>query len=235
MLRSRYLRQPATTFVGGSVATGVSSICNAKEYNLGKYKELMDKLGDASLDIESVLDEFPTGSHHHQQNRYNATRRTRDTLNEEEQLRTIEILLLRYQDERVRLDDVLSDGEEGGDDAVEVRDDGRRSTETVAPFGLLSQTSTHYQFNSPAPAGLDMGPNARTVEGGPEEQAWGFGLGVYIQNHVLFQPLAQSPSTSENQPQNYQNGPEDEPHSGLTPPLDRRSSHRASGQDSPSR
>ena len=52
-------RQPATTFVGGSVITGVSSICNAKEYDLAKYKELMDKLGDASLDIESVLDEFP--------------------------------------------------------------------------------------------------------------------------------------------------------------------------------
>ena len=80
---------------------------------MAKYKELMDKLGDASLDIESVLDEFPTGSHHHQQDRYNASRRTRDTLNEEEQLRTIEILLLRYQEERVRLDDVLSDGEEG--------------------------------------------------------------------------------------------------------------------------
>ena len=97
-------RQPPTTFVAGSVVTGVSSLCNAAEYDLAKYKTLMDKLGDASLDVESTLDEFPRGSQHHLQDRYNASRRTRDIQYEEEQLRTIEILLLRYQEERVRLE-----------------------------------------------------------------------------------------------------------------------------------
>ena len=33
-------RQPSTTFVAGSVVTGVSSICNAVEYDLTKYKRL---------------------------------------------------------------------------------------------------------------------------------------------------------------------------------------------------
>ena len=45
-----------TTFVVGSVVTGVSSLCIVAEYDLKKYRELLDKLGDASLDIEMVLD-----------------------------------------------------------------------------------------------------------------------------------------------------------------------------------
>ena len=60
------------------------------------------------------------------------------------------------------------------DDAVEVRDDGRRSTETVAPFGLMSQTSTHYQFDTPAPAGLDIGPNAGIAGGSTRGSRLGF-------------------------------------------------------------
>ena len=86
-------RQPSTTYVDGSVVTGVSSLCNIMEYNLNKYKDLMDKLGETSLEVESVLDDFPTGSHHPQRERFNASRRTRDIHMEEDQLRTIEILL----------------------------------------------------------------------------------------------------------------------------------------------
>ena len=186
-------RQPSTTFVAGSVVTGVSSICNAVEYDLTKYKLLMDKLGEASLDVESTLDEFPRGSNHHQQDRYNASRRTRDIENEEEQLRTIEILLLRYQEERVRLDDVLSDAEDEGNDAVEVRDDQETPAEPVAPYGLMSQTNTHYQFNSPAPAGLDVASRADVPAGGGEEQDLGFGLGVGAVDPAFLRSLITSP------------------------------------------
>ena len=68
-------RQPSATFVGGSVVTGVSSVCNAKDYDITKYKELMDLLGEASLDIEGVLDDFPHGTNHHHQDRFNASQK----------------------------------------------------------------------------------------------------------------------------------------------------------------
>ena len=51
-------RQPATTFVMGSTVTGVSSLCNAAEYELDKYKELVEKLGEASLEVDATLDQF---------------------------------------------------------------------------------------------------------------------------------------------------------------------------------
>ena len=180
----------------------------------------MDKLGEASLDVESTLDEFPRGSHHHQQDRYNASRRTRDIENEEEQLRTIEILLLRYQEERVRLDDVLSDGEDEGNDAVEVRDDQEAPAEPIAPYGLMSQTNTHYQFNSPAPAGLDVASRADVPAGGGEEQDLGFGLGVGAVDPAFLRSLITSPRRAS---------------FGRSPPLERRTSYQPTSFDSPSR
>ena len=188
-------RQPTATFLGSSVVTGVSSLCNVREYELGKYKGLMDQLGEASLDIEAVLDEIPAGSHHHQQDRYNATRRTRDIQNEEDQLRTIEILLMRYQDERSRLDDLISDGEDEGNDAVEVQDDTAPPAGMVAPYGLLSQTSTHYQFNSPAPAGLQVEHLGGAGDADQESQGWGFGFGVTPQEHETFQSILEGRNT----------------------------------------
>ena len=47
-------RQPATTFVMGSTVTGVSSLCNIAEYELDKYKDLVEKLGEASLEVDAV-------------------------------------------------------------------------------------------------------------------------------------------------------------------------------------
>ena len=212
-------RQPPTTFVAGSVATGVSSLCNAAEYNLTKYKTLMDELGDASLDVESTLDEFPRGSQHHLQDRYNASRRTRDIQYEEEQLRTLEILLLRYQEERVRLDDVLSHGDDEGNDAVEVGGGEGIHSGQAAPFGLMSQTHTHYQFNSPAPAGFDVGPSAEVPAEGQGDQDLGFGLGAGMVDPRLLQSLLNSPE---------RNSP------GRSPPRERRSSYQPTSFESPS-
>ena len=213
-------RQPPTTFVAGSVATGVSSLCNAAEYDLTRYKTLMDKLGDASLDVESTLDEFPRGSSQHLQDRYNASRRTRDIQCEEEQLRTIETLLLRYQEERVRLDDVLSDGDEDVNDAVEVGGGEGIDSGHAAPFGLMSQTQTHYQFNSPAPAGLDVRPSAEVPAGDPVDQDLGFGFGASVVDPAILQSVLNSPAGTL---------------PGLSPPMERRSSYRPPKSPSPRR
>ena len=82
----------------GSVVTRVSSICNVVEYDLGKYKELVERLGEASLDIESTLDTFPAGAPEHTNDRFNQDRRNRDIQHEDGQLRIIETLLTRFQD-----------------------------------------------------------------------------------------------------------------------------------------
>ena len=132
--------QPTTTFIIGSVVTGVSSLCIVAEYDLKKYQELLDKMGDASLEIEAVLDDFPMGAEQHRNVRYNATRRTQDTQYEEEQFLVIESLLNRYQNERVRLTELQSDDKDGVDDVEETRPG------TSGGFGLLSHTQTHYPF-----------------------------------------------------------------------------------------
>ena len=118
-------RQPATTFVAGSVVMGVSSLCVIADYELRRYRELLEQLGDASIEIEATLDEFPRGASEHLNDRYNASRRTRDIQIEEEQFVVIETLVLRYQDERVQLDDVLSDDEEA-EDVVPEQQTGRQ-------------------------------------------------------------------------------------------------------------
>ena len=187
-------RQPSTTYVEGSVVTGVSSVCNVIEYELTKYKELMDKLGEASLEVESVLDDFPTGSHHPQRERYNATRRTRDIHMEEDQLRTIEILLERYQEERVRLQDVGSDLDSVVNDAVEVH------AEPVAPFGLMSQTNTHYQFNTPAPPGLPIVDEAGGDSIEPDDDAISLGFGFGLEDPEMFQTLLREQTSQASTP-----------------------------------
>ena len=146
-------RQPATTFVMGSTVTGVSSICNAADYELDKYKELIEKLGEASLEVDATLDQFPAGSTVHANDRFNQGRRERDLLCEDEQLVLIETLLNRYQEERVRLRDIHSDDEDGDvDDAVEVQGG------PPGGYGLMSQTETHYTFgNHRVPEGFTLG------------------------------------------------------------------------------
>ena len=105
----------------GSTVTGVSSLCNAAEYDLEKYKELVERLGEASLEVDATLDQFPPGSVERTNDRFNQERREKDIRAEDENLMVIDSLLSRYQEERVRLRDVHSDDEDGGvDDAVEV-------------------------------------------------------------------------------------------------------------------
>ena len=87
-------KQPSSTFVDGSVVTGISSMCNVIDYDLTAYRNLVDKLGEASLDVEGVLDEFPMGSSQHLNDRYNASRRTCDAQVENEVLLIIEGLLI---------------------------------------------------------------------------------------------------------------------------------------------
>ena len=67
-------RQPATTYVAGSVVTGVSSGCNLVDYDISKYKEMVDKLGDLSVEIKSTLDGFPAGSDMHRNDRFSQAR-----------------------------------------------------------------------------------------------------------------------------------------------------------------
>ena len=166
-------RQPATTFVMGSTVTGVSSICNAADYELGKYKELVEKLGEASLEVDAVLDQFPAGAEEHSNARFSQARRERDIRCEDEQLMVIDSLLSRYQEQRVRLFDVRSDGEDGVvDDAVDVAED------APGGYGLVSRTETHYTFGGQAqPEGVELrpGPEEELQPGGDD---FGLGLGA---------------------------------------------------------
>ena len=153
-------RQPPTTYVAGSIITGVSSGCNLVDYDITKYCELVDKLGDVSIEIESTLDTFPAGSDIQRNDRFSQARRDRDIANEDESLSIIETLLNRYQEKTSRLDDVRSDGEdEAPNDAVSVRGGSSpprhedRATPVVHPpeenagrFGLMSQTNRLYPF-----------------------------------------------------------------------------------------
>ena len=149
----------------GSVVTGVSSLCVIAEYDLKKYRDLLDKLGDASVDIEAVLDEFPIRAQQHRNDRYNASRRTRDTAMEEEQFLVMESLVNRYQEQRSRLTDVESDDGTILDDAVDV------CPPTGDGFGLLTHTRTHYPFTERTQRDQGSAPD---VETGDE----GLGLGL---------------------------------------------------------
>ena len=171
-------RQPPTTYVAGSVVTGISSGCNLVDYDIAKYRELVDKLGDVSVEIESTLDTFPAGSDIQRNDRFSQTRRERDLANEDEALSRIEILLSRYQEQTSRLDDVRSDGEDDApNDAVSVR--GGESTpprdeEPIHPgvqppgaahgrYGLMSQTNHLYPFDDEAGL-VARGVETRVVE-----------------------------------------------------------------------
>ena len=163
-------RQPATTFVVGSEVTGMSSLCNIVEYDLGKYRSLLDQLGEASVDIEEVLDDFPVEATQHKNDMFNASRRTRDIENEEERFMVIESLLNQYQNEWVRLHDVLSDGEDDGvDDTVDI------SLNQPEGFGLLTHTLTYYPFSD---TDHSINPGRLVGEEGPELQSLGLGLGL---------------------------------------------------------
>ena len=166
-------RQPPTTFVMGSTVTGVSSLCNAAEYELDKYKELVEKLGEASLEVDAVLDQFPAGAEEHSNGRFNQARRERDIRCEDEQLMIIESLLGRYQEQRVRLIDVRSDSEDGVvDDAVEV------SAGAPGGYGLISRTETHYTFGGQVqPEGFEFAPGP-AEERQPVGDDLGLGLGA---------------------------------------------------------
>ena len=145
-------RQPPTTYVAGLVVTGISSGCNLVDYDISKYRDLVDKLGDVSVDIESTLDGFPLGSDIQRNDRFSRERRDRDIANEDESLSRIESLLNRYQEQTSRLDDVRSDGEDDvPNDAVSVRGDAipprdgdpvttaaYPSEDEVGRFGLMS-------------------------------------------------------------------------------------------------
>ena len=153
-------KQPASTYVEGSVVTGVSSICNLVDYDMTHYKEMLDKLGDASVDIEATLDDFPVGSEQHRNDRYSKTRRDRDLAHEDEQMMRIKVLLNRHQEQSGRLDDVESDDGEVQDDAIPVTDEGMvpEAAATQPSFGLTSQTMTHYTFEQLLPSiGLGAG------------------------------------------------------------------------------
>ena len=52
-------RQAATTFVMGSVVTGVSSLCDIAEYDLTQYRGLLERLGESSLEVEAILGRVP--------------------------------------------------------------------------------------------------------------------------------------------------------------------------------
>ena len=145
-------KQPATTFVAGSVVTGVSSACYLPDYDMTNYREMVDKLGDMSLDIESTLDEFPAGADPRQNERFSSERRERDVANEEEQLTVLSTLVLRYQEQNARLQEIDSDDDGPVDDAVDV------STLDPATYGIFSHTNTHYTFgDGPGPgAGVQL-------------------------------------------------------------------------------
>ena len=98
----------------------------------------------------------------------------------------IEELLQRYQEQRVRLDEVGSDDEDGRDDAMEV------GSREAAPFGLMSQTSTHYQFDSPAPQGLPLRHGEVVNDEDGVDSVLGFGRGAELNEQEVFRTLTAS-------------------------------------------
>ena len=66
-----------------------------------------------------------------------------------------------------------------------------------APYGLMSQTCTHYQFGAQVPAGLSIldNPDGDTIE--PEGDTLGFGLGFGFEDQEVFQTLEQEPRSPE--------------------------------------
>ena len=131
----------------GSEVTGVSSICNIIDYDRTKYQEALIQLSEASLEVDSILDDLPIDDTRHQNDRFNISRQTRDLQSEDEQLMVLEGLLNRWQERQRRLDEF----DEPIDDAVEVG----TGDETREPFGLMSQTNTLYTF--------DRDPNVTSV------------------------------------------------------------------------
>ena len=169
-------RQPAVTFVAGSVVTGVSSACNVAEYNIGKYKELVEKLGDTSVEIKSILDRFPAGADQQRNDSFSSSRRERDITNEDEQLMIIETLLGRYKEQRERLRELASDEEETPEQVV-VRgvEEGLQPDDPVSPvaaearFGLMTETNTRNYFETQRVAfeglGVEvLGPDLNQLE-----------------------------------------------------------------------
>ena len=150
----------------------------------------MDKLGDASLEIESTLDTFPAGSDKHDNDRFSSARRQRDIMNEDEQLMLIETLLVRYQEERARLRELEEDDQSVRDDAVDVGqgldaagDDPVSPLAAPGRFGLQLDTHTHLQFGdlrSP-PAEMNDGGAWATSDAGRSLEAWD-ALG--LQEHI---------------------------------------------------
>ena len=101
------------------------------------------------------------------------SRRTRDTQCEEEQFLVIENLLNRYQDERVRLHELQSEGEdqEGDEVATEERARSeleiltRTQTQFIAPF-LTTDTPTTQEVPTTEIDDLGLGLGARSPDGG---------------------------------------------------------------------
>ena len=87
-------------------------------------------------------------------------------------------------------------------------------------IGLMSRTNTHYQFDSPAPAGLDVGPSAGAPAGGVEEQDFGLGLGVEAVDPAILRSLITSPRRASLE---------------RSPPVERRSSYQPTSFESPGR
>ena len=187
-------RQPTTTFVEGSVVTSIASIQDIIEYDLSEYKRLLERLEDASLEIEAVLDEFPARSEKHCNDRYNIDRRDRDARNEEEQWLTIEALLRRQQEHIVRLQDVWSDEEDGLDDAVDV------AREPARPYGLMSHTNTLYPIGAESVPGTPIVPAPEVNTGGQDDQDW-LGLGFGEEEQEAFARILEPARTPPPLPQ----------------------------------
>ena len=150
-------KQPPSTFVDGSLVSGVSTLCNPADYDISKYKQLLEQLDDVSAEIEATLDEFPAGAEQHANDRYGKDRRDRDVANEEEHFVLVEALLKRHQEQADMLADV---DQEVVDDAVTVH-----GPQDASPFGLTSGTMTHYTFER----FLDQ---SRVPPGGHERVDW---------------------------------------------------------------
>ena len=176
------------TFVAGSTVTGVLSLCNLADYELSKYKEMLDKLADISVNIEEVLDDFPPGADQRNNDRYSRARRERDLTQEEEHYLLIERLLSRHQEHRSRLDDLESEAEEVPDDAVEVVDDGEEvGLGQDQQYGFTSATQSHYTFQQFQRQQDEAGTGAAAPENEEGDfqdafdldmQALGLGLGL---------------------------------------------------------
>ena len=127
-------------FHAGSAVIGVSVHFDLAVSDLSKYCELLERLKEASLGLDLILEGFPAESPHHSNPRYGEVRRERDIRNEVLHLGQLKNVLQRHSEVKERLDDFEESPQ--GETLEGLTPDG----EVTPRPGPLSGTQTHREL-----------------------------------------------------------------------------------------